>query len=485
MIDTEHWHKLLSGNFPFEPTEGQREVIYAIARLLSSEKKNCTLILKGYAGTGKTTLVGTVVKSCVLQKMNTVLLAPTGRAAKIMSLYAQKPAYTIHKKIYFRKAKNDGNVGLALAPNLHKDTLFLVDEASMIGGSVGSDATKSFSYRDLLEDLLKYVFSGTNCRLILVGDSAQLPPVGSIESPALDSAKLSSRYGLTAASIELTEVMRQAAESGILMNATEIRNQIRTNTFSFPHFSLDEFNDVHRIDGYDLQEKLEDCYNKYGPQGVCIITRSNKRANLFNLQVRSRVFWQEDTPEAGDLVMIVKNNYYWLKDFKDAPTEFIANGDIGEIQKISRREEMFGLEFADVQLKLIDYPELPALEVKVLLDSLSTESASMPTDKMISLYAQIEEGYLDLLDKKKIRDAVMNDPYYSALQVKFAYAVTCHKAQGGQWPAVFIDQGYLTEEMIDLEFLRWLYTAFTRSTTELYLVNFSQEFFEQKKELPH
>ncbi len=478
MLSTEHWHTSLKNNFPFEPTEGQREVLYSIARLLSSEKNNCTLILKGYAGTGKTTLVGSTVRACDSEKLNTVLLAPTGRAAKIMSQYSKKPAYTIHKKIYFRKAKSDGNVGLAIAPNLHRDTLFLVDEASMIGGSSGSDAAKSFSYRDLLEDLLKYVFSGQNCKLILVGDSAQLPPIGSIESPALDASRLSQRFGLTAASIELTEVMRQAAESGILMNATAIRDQIRSNTFSFPKFKLDGFNDVERIDGYDLQEKLEECYNTYGSQGVCIITRSNKRANLFNLQVRSRVFWQEDIPEAGDLVMIVKNNYHWLKDFKDAPTEFIANGDIGEIQKISRREELFDLEFADIQLKLIDYPELPALDVKVLLDTLSAEGPSLPADKMTALYHQIEEGYLDLLDKKNIRDAVMSDPYYCALQLKFGYAITCHKAQGGQWPAVFIDQGYLTEEMIDLEFLRWLYTACTRASQKLYLVNFSQEFFE-------
>ena len=477
-MTTEHWHKALRAHFPFEPTIGQRDVLYAVARLLSSDKPNCTLVLKGYAGTGKTTLIGSIVSACASEKMATVLLAPTGRAAKIMSLYSGKPAYTIHKKIYFRKSKPDGSTGVSLSPNLHQDTLFLVDEASMIGEGGMADAKRSFSYRDLLEDLLRYVFSGKNCRLMLVGDSAQLPPVGSSESPALDPSKLNQKFGLTAASIELTEVMRQAAQSGILSNATAIRDQIRTKQFSFPRLNLEGYTDIERVDGYDLQEKLEDCYNRFGNQGVCIVTRSNKRANLFNMQVRSRVFWQEDVPEAGDLIMVVKNNYHWLSEFKDSPTEFIANGDTAEIQKISRREELFDLKFADVQLRLLDYPQLPPFEAKVILDTLSEDGPSLSGEKMNALYAQVEEGYIDLGDRKKIREATMADPYYNALQAKFAYAVTCHKAQGGQWPAVFIDQGYLTDELIDLEFLRWLYTAMTRATKELYLVNFSQEFFE-------
>lgn len=478
MLSTEHWQKSILDHFPFEPTQGQKEVIRAVSRLLSSSKPLCTLLIKGYAGTGKTTIVGSIVNSCKANKIKSVLLAPTGRAAKVMSYYSGMPAFTIHKKIYQRKAKADGTVGFSLAPNLHKNTLFMIDEASMIGGSGLADSSASFRYRDLLQDVLKYVFSGENCKLILIGDSAQLPPVGSLESPALDVSALSSNYGLIAASVELTEVMRQATGSGILVNATTIRDQIRSSEFSFPQISLQDFSDIERIDGMDLQEALEDAYNAQGPEGVCVITRSNKRANLFNLQIRARVFWQEDLPEAGDLIMIVRNNYHWLADYKDAPTGFLANGDTCEILKIIRREELFGLEFADVQIRLIDYPDFPAFEVKIMLDTLHAEGPNLDSASIQKLYAEVEEGYLDLVDRKAIREAIKKDPYFNALQVKFAYAVTCHKAQGGQWPVVFIDQGYLTEEMIDLEFLRWLYTAFTRSTEKLYLLNFSDEFFQ-------
>lgn len=475
-MNTERWQQLFTQHFPFEPTRGQAEVMHALARLMSSDKPRCTLLIKGYAGTGKTTLVGAVVRALKEAKQGCVLLAPTGRAAKVMSLYSGQSAHTIHKKIYHLKYKRDGGMGFELAPNLHKDTLFIVDEASMIG-SKGLADTAAFQYRDLLQDLIAYCFNGKDCRLILIGDDAQLPPVGSDESPALDTKALASRYGLTAAALELTEVLRQEKESGILFNATALRDQIRRKLFEFPQFKLEGFNDIKRINGQELQEELESCYQEFGPEGVCIITRSNKRANLFNLQVRSRVFWQEDLPEAGDLFMVVRNNYLWLSDIKDSPTEFIANGDTAAVEKIIRRYELYDLQFADVQLRLVDYPQLGAFEARVLLDTLTDEGPSLNQGRMKALYEGVSESYLDLMDKQKIREAVSKDPWYNALQVKFAYAVTCHKAQGGQWSAVIIDQGYLTEEHINLEFLRWLYTAITRSTKKLYLLNFSPEFF--------
>jgi exodeoxyribonuclease-5 len=474
-----HWQRELQQNFPFEPTQGQEKVMHAISRLLATEKPGCALLIRGYAGTGKTTLVGATVNTCKKRKVRTILLAPTGRAAKVMSNYSSAPAHTIHKHIYQLKARADGSLGLSLAPNLAKNALFIIDEASMIGSAGLADGA-GFGFRDLLDDLLQFVYSGKGCKLILIGDSAQLPPVGSDLSPALDLAHLKVKYPLNIASIELTEVMRQEKDSGILDNATRIRDQIRSQIFEFPQIDTAMYSDMVRVDGHELQDYLEEAYDRHGPEGVALITRSNKRANLFNMQIRSRVFWQEDTPAAGDLVMIVRNNYFWLEDFENAPTDFIANGDMAEILKIIRREKEYGLEFADVMIRLIDYPDIPPFEVKVMLDTLHEESPNLNRAKMQKLYEEVEESYLDLNNKKDIKKAIKKDPYYNALQIKFGYAVTCHKAQGGQWPAVFIDQGYLTEELVNLEFLRWLYTAFTRATEKLYLINFSPEFFPKE-----
>ncbi len=469
--------ELLNQHFPFEPTSGQKELLYGISRFLDSFKPKCALLIKGYAGTGKTTIIGSMVKTLAALEMNAVLMAPTGRAAKIMSNYSGKAATTVHKRIYMRKVKSGAGSGYALAPNLFENTVFIVDEASMIGGKGIASAEAQFEYRDLLTDLLNYVYSGKSCRLILIGDTAQLPPVGSDQSPAMDLKFLISEYGLTAAGFELTEVLRQAEGSGVLINATQLREQIRTKDTGWPSFRLEGFDDIKRINGADLQEILEDAFHKHGPEGVCVITRSNKRANLFNLQIRSRIFWQEELPEAGDLCMVVKNNYHWIAGMNEFPVDFIANGDTAEILKIIRREEVFDLEFADAMLRLSDYPGAQPIEAKILLNTLTNDGPNLDSGRMRKLYDEISLTYVELADPKRIREAVMKDPYYNALQVKFAYAVTCHKAQGGQWPFVIIDQCYLTEELIDIEFLRWLYTALTRSSGQVYLLNFADEFF--------
>ncbi|MEO0403643.1 MAG: AAA family ATPase [Bacteroidota bacterium] len=440
----------------------------------------CALLLKGYAGTGKTSITAAYVNALKAANVGVVLLAPTGRAAKVLGGYSKTPAFTLHKKIYFPKKGSFGSFGMSLAPNKHKNTVFIVDEASMIGGQ-GIASEQSFQYRSLLDDLIQYVYQGERCRLILIGDEAQLPPVGSDESPALQSDLLQSKYNLTIAEMKLTEVVRQQQDSGILHNATILRDQIRETSSGFPSLFLNSFSDIHSIGGNDLQEILEDLYQKHGRDGVMLITRSNKRANLFNQNIRTRIQWFEERMNAGDLIMIVKNNYHWLKGFKDAPTNFIANGDIAEILKIVREQELYGFHFADVEIRLLDYPSMPSFEVKIMLESLDIEAANIPRAQISALYDEISLDYSDLGDQKKIKQAVMDDPFFNALQVKFAYAVTCHKSQGGQWPAVILDQGYLTEDMLDQSLLRWFYTAFTRAQSELFLLNFHKEFFPEEK----
>ncbi|NQX91229.1 MAG: AAA family ATPase [Flavobacteriales bacterium] len=470
------FRKRIISFLPFPPTEGQDHAIHALSRFTFSLMPRCALLLKGYAGTGKTSITAAYVNALKATNVGVVLLAPTGRAAKVLSGYSKTPAFTIHKKIYFPKRGAFGASGMALGQNKHKNTVFIVDEASMIGGQ-GIASEESFQYRSLLDDLIQYVYQGERCRLVLIGDEAQLPPVGSSESPALQSEVLQNKYNLTIAEMKLTEVVRQERDSGILHNATILRNQIVNTTSGFPQLKLESFKDIHSIGGNDLQEILEDLYQKHGRNGVMVITRSNKRANLFNQSIRTRIEWFEERLNAGDLIMIVKNNYHWLKTFKDAPTNFIANGDTAEILKIVREQELYGFNFADVEIRLIDYPEMQPFEVKIMLESIDVESANIPRARISALYDEIALDYADLGDQKKIKQAVSEDPFFNALQVKFAYSVTCHKSQGGQWPAVVLDQGYLTEEMLDTSLLRWFYTAFTRAQTELYLLNFHKEFF--------
>ncbi|MFM1933075.1 MAG: hypothetical protein RL226_2378 [Bacteroidota bacterium] len=466
---------ILTEAFPYAPTSGQEALLRAFSRFLWSTKPKCTLLLRGYAGTGKTTVTGTIVQVLKSIHQEVVLMAPTGRAAKVLSGFAQTPAYTIHKTIYL--GAGEGEMSFALGFNRRRNTLFVVDEASMIG-----EASNSDDYRDLLDDLMAYVFAGEGCRLMLIGDGAQLPPVGTTDSPALRLKHLEEKYDLTIAEVELSEVVRQEIDSGILLNANVLRQHLTSAKSGFPQLQLSGFKDIQRVSGNDLQELLEDLYGKYGQEGVCVITRSNKRANLFNQQIRSRILWQESELTGGDMVMVVRNNYHWLTEYKDCPTPFLANGDGLEIVKVGKHYERYGLHFADATVRLADYPDFDLIEVRVLLDVILHEQANLGMEAQRRFYEAVAEDYLHLGSKRKVHEAVMNDPFYNALQIKFGYAITCHKSQGGQWPAVIVDQGYLTEEMLDESLLRWFYTAFTRSTERLYLLNFADDFFGGSEE---
>jgi exodeoxyribonuclease V len=458
-----------------EPTKGQEELSLRFANFIAGSDLDSVFLLKGYAGTGKTTMLSALVKTFELFKFKSVLLAPTGRAAKVLSGYTGHSAYTIHKNIYRQQSSSDGSGRFVLNKNLFKDTFFIVDEASMISNS--NMESSIFGTGRLLEDLIDYVYSGSNCRLILVGDTAQLPPVGLDVSPALSKKDLDF-YDRTVYEYELTEVVRQDQNSGILYNATFIRNLITSGYYSSEYFHLKykQFDDIRRIGGADLIEEIASCYDRFGLFETIVVTRSNKRANKFNEGIRSTILYKEAAISIGDLLMIVKNNYFWLE--KNEKIDFIANGDIAEIISIRKHEELYGFRFANVTLRLIDYPDIE-FDCKIILDTLSIESAALPAEQNRKLFDAVSEDYLDIRSKKKRWEKIKEDPYFNALQVKFAYAVTCHKAQGGQWESVFVDQGYLTEEMLNTEFLRWLYTALTRPTKRLYLVNFNKEFFEE------
>lgn len=469
------FYKTLLENFGFKPTKNQLIVIGELTDFVFLKMKKHLFVLKGYAGTGKTSLVGALVKTLPTINFDSVLLAPTGRAAKVLSNYANKPAFTIHKMIYQLQSGGDGFTRFVIKQNKFQNTIFLVDEASMIGDGGALSSRNWGGSKSLLDDLLEFVFDGVNCKLILIGDTAQLPPVGMELSPALDEDFLFTSYHLNIEFNELSEVVRQAEDSEILTNATYLRSKIALKNNELPLFNSVNKLDVKAIPGLELEDYLNDAYGKFGDDNVMLITRSNKRANLFNLQIRARIKWLEDEIAAGDYLMVVKNNYFWLTD--DSKAGFIANGDIVEIQKISGYEEIYGFRFANIQLRMVDYPNEPDLEVKILLDSILSDSPSLPSDKFKELYDAVAEDYADEPNRKKRNELIRKNPYYQALQVKFAYAITCHKSQGGQWDAVFVDQGYLTDEMIDVEYLRWLYTAITRAKQELYLVNFNEQFY--------
>jgi len=472
------FYKSLLTNFGFEPTKNQLKVIGELTDFIFLKIKKHLFVLKGYAGTGKTSLVGALVKTLPEINFDAVLLAPTGRAAKVLSNYANKPAFTIHKMIYQLKSGGDGFTRFVIKQNKFQNTIFLVDEASMISDGGGLSSAKWGETKSLLDDLMEYVFSGINCKLIFIGDTAQLPPVGMDVSPALDEDFLYKSYQLNIEMNELNEVVRQEKDAEILVNATHLRNKIALANLDLPLFTSVNKADVKHISGLELEDYLNDVYSKFGADNVMVITRSNKRANLFNLQIRARIKWLEDEIATGDYMMVVKNNYFWLQDSSKAG--FVANGDIVELLKIKGEEEMYGFRFANVTIRMIDYPNEPDLEVKILLDSILTESPALPSEKFRQLYDAIAEDYQDEPNRKKRNELIRKNPYYQALQVKFAYAITCHKSQGGQWDAVFIDQGYLTDEMIDVAYLRWLYTAITRAKKELYLVNFNEQFFISK-----
>ena len=462
---------LLLNSFGMTPTEGQATVLRHLAAFLLSAKPNPTYILRGYAGTGKTSLVTTLVNTLPGIGMNYVLMAPTGRAAKVLGGYTKRYASTIHKKIYQIQAYPDGSLRMTRAQNKHKDTLFIVDESSMIGEE------RAFGTKSLLDDLLDYVFSGERCRLLLIGDTAQLPPVGNDDSPALDIGFLQSQFPLTIATYELTEVKRQALESGILSNATHLRELLLEDKseYDLPLFDL-HFDDTSRIDPETFEEMLYRAFDAEHSNDSVIVCKSNKRANLFNQAIRSRILNIEGEIATGDKLMIVKNNYFWADG--NQKISFIANGDMAEIQKISHYEELYGFRFADVELSFPDYPDAPNLDVKIILDTLNSESASLSEEDQKRLHQAIEEEYLDIPNRRERYKMMKQNPWFNALQVKFAYALTCHKTQGGQWKNVFVDSSLNLKEALEKEDLRWLYTAVTRAQERLYFVNFKEEFFK-------
>ena len=453
--------------FPFKPTSKQEQIITEISEFISTIGNRSIFILKGYAGTGKTTLISTLVKSLPVLGKHSVLMAPTGRAAKVLSKYSRKSASTIHKKIYWIKTNKSGNTFIKLKENTHNNTIFIVDEASMIP----EHTEKSFGNRSLLDDLIEYVYDGYDCKLILIGDTAQLPPVHLEISPALDTEKIERNYNKQVICKELTKVVRQKENSLILKNATDLRNKITNADYSFPKLATNS--EVIRINnGEDLQEAIESSYGNEGVNNTTILCRSNKRANLYNQQIRTKIRWQEDEISAGDILMAVRNNYHWLDNKSKAG--FIANGDIIKVLSVKEKIERYGFRFASTSVQMIDYPKEPPIDVILLLDTLSSESPAMTYEQYQQLYKEIS---LDYKGEKEINKKIKQNKFFNALQIKFAYAITCHKSQGGQWQNVFIDLGYFKEEMLNKSYLRWIYTALTRATKKLYLINFNEKFF--------
>ena len=509
-MDRNTLFNILLNNFGFSPTEGQAKVLYHLSAFILTEKERPLYLLRGYAGTGKTTLVSTLVKTLPQIGMRYQLLAPTGRAAKVISNYTGKPASTLHRKLYRFQAVANGELRMARAENKHKNTVFIVDECSMI-----SDQGDGFSWsRSLLDDLIEYVFSGSCCKLLLIGDSAQLPPVGLDISPAMDFDILRNSFNLTLATYEMKEVMRQALDSGILYNATEIRNKVamgneqwamsESDIYQLPLLDINNFDDIIKIDPMSFEELLWESFgDKRSNNEAVVICRSNKRANMFNQAIRSRVLQEEGELSAGDKLMIVKNNYYWsgqrsaVPELVEGTTEgfgtstgsvteatqqlnisFLANGDMIEITRINKFEEMYGFHFADVDIQLMDYDDAPTLSVKIILETLHSDSPALTNDDAKRLYQAVEEDYMDIPRASDRRKAMKENPYFNALQVKYGYALTCHKTQGGQWNNVFVEAPYLPDETtLELSDLRWLYTAITRAKEKVYLVNFKEEWF--------
>ena len=456
-----------------KPTSSQVETAETVASFLSSHPGQSALVMRGYAGTGKTTLVRAIIRVLKELSQKAVLLAPTGRAAKVLGNSVGDHAYTIHKKIYRQQSSRDGFSAFELNKNFHKDTLFVVDEASMISNGEGGGI---FGSGRLLDDLLEYVSSGRNCRVLLLGDDAQLPPVGLSHGPALDPDYISG-YGLDVYSASLTDVVRQKIGSGILNNATHLRSLLESETdeVSFPQFRTEEFPDVMKLSGTDLPEELDSCYSHYGLEETLVVCRTNKRANLYNQGIRNTVLFREEELAVGDYLLVMKNNYYWVKDQEEPP--FIANGDIAEVVRIQAHHELYGYRFADVVLRLVDYKEIE-IDARIILDSLTSKGAGLTQDEQQTFFYEVMKDYQDLPDKKKQYDSTRGNDFYNALQVKFAYAMTCHKSQGGQWSAVFVDLGYFTDDYLTRDFLKWLYTAVTRATEKLYFVNFPDRFFK-------
>ena len=465
-----HLSRQIRQNFPHTPTNEQLFALNILADFLLSANENSALLLKGYAGTGKTSLVGALVKTMSGLKQKSVLLAPTGRAAKVLSNYAGQQAFTIHKKIYRQDAFSNDLSAFHPSDNLHKDTLFIVDEASMISNQ-GIDSHYFGSGR-LLDDLVHYVYSGENCRLMLMGDTAQLPPVMQVESPALQ-ADILKGYNLQVDEIQLTEVVRQDLNSGILYNATLLRDSLRNNRVEiYPKLTVKGFADIQMINGSELIEAISNAYSKDGLDDTIVISRSNKRANIYNNGIRNQILYREEELSTGDRLMIVKNNYFWTRNNKEI--DFIANGEIVQVLRVRNESHLYGFRFCDVTVRFQDYDM--ELDIKILLDTLQTEAPALPKELNDKLFYTILEDYQDISTKSGKMKKMKENPHYNVVQVKYAYAITCHKAQGGQWKNVFLDIGYMTEEMLGANFYRWLYTAMTRATDRLYLVNLPEEF---------
>ncbi len=467
------FYTILKEKFPHEPTLKQSVALQMLSNFILSKEKDIVFLLKGFAGTGKTTIVGTLVNSLWKTTMKSVLMAPTGRAAKVMANYSKTQAYTIHRKIYFPKKQSGGGVQFVLAPNKHRDTIFIVDEASMIPDTPSD--SKLFENGSLLDDLLMFIYSGHNCKLILIGDTAQLPPVHLNLSPALDADKIALNYNKEVTRLELDEVVRQAEDSGILMNATMLREQIQDDFFDTFRFDVDPFKDIVRLtDGYEIQEAIDSSYSENGKEETAFIVRSNKRANLYNENIRNRILFLENELAVGDFMMVVKNNYFWL----DAKSEagFIANGDIIEVLEIFAIKELYSFKFAEVKVQMVDYPDQRPFETVLLLDTIQAVTPSLSYEDGNRLYQNVMEDYGNETSKYKKFLGVKGNKYFNSLQVKFSYAITCHKSQGGQWNTVFIEQPYLPNG-VDKEYLRWLYTAVTRAKKQLYLIGFKNDFF--------
>jgi exodeoxyribonuclease V len=461
----------LCDNLGNTPTDDQSEALKKIAGYICDNDNDVIFLMTGYAGTGKTSVISSVVKTLELLRMRSVLLAPTGRAAKVLSSYSGRQAFTIHKKIYRQKSSKDGIGSFSLDRNLHKDTFFIVDEASMVSNTSG-DASL-FGSGCLLDDLVEYVYSGIDCKLIIVGDTAQLPPVGSVVSPALDPATLG-EYGFGLISCTLKQVVRQSESSGVLMNATRVRLQVAGNDLVHPVIDCLNYKDTIRITGEQLIDEISDAYGSCGMEGTIIVVNSNKQANRYNQGIRNRIFFREEEISQGDMVMVVKNNYFIIEEEEDG-TGFIANGDIAEVKRIRKYEERYGFRFADMVLRFPDYNL--ELESKVMMDVLHLDTPALPSEKNRELFQNVLADYISIRTRRKQYEAVRKDPFFNALQIKFAYAVTCHKAQGGQWERVFIDQGMFNRNEVSIDYLRWFYTALTRSTDRVYLVNFAEDFF--------
>ncbi|AFJ09137.1 ATP-dependent endonuclease [Prevotella intermedia ATCC 25611 = DSM 20706] len=469
MIQDELVYQILQ-DFGFEPTQDQRNALHIFARFMTDRSENAAMILRGSAGTGKTSLAGAIVRAVNRLRIKVSLLAPTGRAAKVFSLNAGLAASTIHRKIYREKAFNGADGQFQLNNNMFRDMLFMVDEASMISLS---QSNTTFGSGRLLDDLVQYVYSsGANCRLLLIGDKAQLPPVGEQESPALRADVLKA-YGLQVYECDLDEVLRQSQHSGILWNATAIREMITYNTATqLPQIHLKGFADISIVQGNELIESLASSYSAVGMDETMVITRSNKRANIFNQGIRNTILGREEELTTGDLVMVVKNKY--LEKDRSTDISFIANGDHAVVRRVRNIRELYGFRFADVALEFPDYNNTE-LDTVVVLDTLTTEAPALTHEQNDKLFQSVMEDYADVPRKADRMKQLREDEYFNAMQIKFGYAVTCHKAQGGQWAHIYLDQGYMTDEMLTPDYIHWLYTAFTRATEHLYLVNWSQK----------